>query len=449
MNSIVLPQKVQTILNTLHNAGYEAFIVGGCVRDSLIGRTPGDWDITTSARPEEVRGLFRRTIATGIQHGTVTVMLGAEGFEVTTYRTDGAYSDSRHPDSVSFVSTLQEDLSRRDFTVNAMAYEPRAGLVDLFGGLKDLEQGLIRAVGDPAARFTEDALRMMRAVRFSAQLGFEIEPATFSAIRPLAPRLQFVSRERIQAEINKLLLSGHPEYFEKMAQAGMTAVIMPRFDEMLATSQHSPFHIYDVGHHTLEVMKAAPPTLVLRLTALLHDTGKVDAHTTDANGVDHFKGHPAYSAAYAREFLKEYRYDNKTSELVIRLTELHDVRVRPTLPNVRRLIAQVGEDLFEDFLTFIRADDRGKGPFSHAEFAPRYEGLLAAYETIRKEGDAITLRDLAVRGGDLIAAGVRPGKDMGALLQRMLDDVLEEPAHNTKDYLLSRYVTDAGRKEEA
>lgn len=445
MISITLPSKVESILRTLREAGFEAYVVGGCVRDSLLGRIPGDWDITTSARPQIVQKLFRRTVATGIKHGTVTVMLGAEGFEVTTYRSDGAYSDGRHPDSVSFVSSLREDLSRRDFTVNAMAYSPEEGLIDLFGGMADLKEKRIRAVGNPEERFTEDALRMLRAVRFCAQLGFGIEYETFAAIRLLAGRLNLVSKERIRDEINKLLLSEHPEYFEILVNAGISAVIMPRFDEMLATPQHSPFHIYDVGHHTLEVLKAAPPTLLQRLTALLHDTGKVEARTTDTNGIDHFKGHPALSAVYTRDFLREYRYDNKTVEQVTHLVEVHDIRVKPTAPNVRRLIVAVGEELFPDFLTFILADNRGKGPLSHLEFAPRYEGTVKAYEEILRNGDPLNLKALAVGGADLMAAGIKPGKEMGEILQRMLEDVLEEPSHNTKEYLIEHFCGKAGQ----
>ncbi len=440
--SFTLPPRVLRILDKLHQAGFEAYIVGGCVRDLLLGRAPADWDITTSALPEQVRGLFRRTVATGLQHGTITVMDGPQSFEVTTYRSDGAYSDGRHPDSVRFVSSLKEDLARRDFTINAMAYHPEAGLQDYFGGQGDLEAGLIRAVGEAEERFHEDALRMMRAVRFSAQLGFEIEEETWEAIRPLAQRLNLVSHERIQLELNKLLLSAHPDYFEKLSQTGITAVIMPIFDEMLATPQHTPFHLYDVGHHTLEVMKAAPPTLVQRLCALLHDTGKVAARTTDENGRDHFKGHPALSAAIAREFLKEYRYDNKTTELVLRLISVHDLRVEPTLPMVRKLIYQVGPDLFPDYLDFILADNRGKGAPAYEEFDPRYRGTLAAYKEIKARQDPLGLKDLAVNGGDLKARGMAPGKAMGDVLQAMLLDVLEEPAHNNKEYLLSHFLTE-------
>ena len=442
---ITLPPRAAAILKTLQEAGVEAFVVGGCVRDSLIGRVPGDWDITTSARPEEVKRLFRRTVDTGLQHGTVTVMQGKEAYEVTTYRTDGAYSDGRHPDSVRFVSSLAEDLARRDFTINAMAYAPETGVVDLFGGLQDLDARLIRAVGDPAERFTEDALRMLRAVRFSAQLGFGIEPQTFDAIRPLAPRLDMVSRERIRDELNKLLLSDHPDHFEKLAECGITAVIMPRFDEMLATPQYSRFHRYDVGRHTLAVMKAAPPELPLRLCALLHDTGKVPARTLDAAGGDHFKGHQILSAVFAEQFLKEFRYDNKTADYVLRLIRVHDIRIPPTLPNVRRLLGRIGRDLFPDYLAFSLADAAGKSSYSQEKFAPHYRDTEAAYRRILEAGDPVTVGELAVGGADLIAAGVKPGPAMGEILRRMLEDVQREPSHNTAAYLLQAYLGAEGK----
>jgi len=442
INSIQIPPRAARILSTLREAGHEAYIVGGCVRDSLLGRVPGDWDITTSAKPEEVKALFRRTVDTGIQHGTVTVMLGSESCEVTTFRVEGGYTDARHPDEVRFVSSLMEDLSRRDFTVNAMAYAPGAGLIDAFGGLKDLENKVIRAVGDPRERFTEDALRMLRAVRFSAQLGFSIEPATFSAIPPLAGRLALISRERIRDEINKLLLSDHPEYFEILSECGISSVIMPRFDQMLATPQHSKFHLFDVGHHTLAVMKASPPTLLQRLCALLHDTGKVDTRMTDGDGLDHFKGHPFLSERFARDFLKDFRYDNKTSDLVMRLIRSHDIRIHPSLPNVRRLISAVGEDLFEDFLLFIQADDEGKSELAHKEFIPRFQKLCEAYQTVRERQDPLSLRDLALTGSDLISAGMPAGPAMGRVMRDMLDDILREPSHNNREYLLARYAGD-------
>ncbi|MBO4515022.1 MAG: CCA tRNA nucleotidyltransferase, partial [Lachnospiraceae bacterium] len=266
--SIEIPQKAKEILDVLHGAGFEAYVVGGCVRDSILGRTPQDWDVTTSARPEEVKALFRRTIDTGIQHGTVTVMMDKEGFEVTTYRIDGKYEDSRHPSEVIFTPSLEEDLKRRDFTINAMAYNDRDGLVDLFGGMEDMEKKVIRCVGDARARFGEDALRIMRAVRFSAQLGYEIEAQTREAIRELAPTLRNISAERIQTELIKLVVSGHPEYLRIAWETGITKVVLPEFDLMMETPQNHPHHCYNVGEHTLVSMTQVSADKVLRLTML-------------------------------------------------------------------------------------------------------------------------------------------------------------------------------------
>ena len=443
MLSIVIPNPVATILRVLREAGYEAYAVGGCVRDSILGRKPNDWDITTSASPSEIKALFKRTVDTGIAHGTVTVMVRGQGYEVTTYRIDGAYSDSRHPDSVTFTSSLREDLRRRDFTINAMAYEPHEGLVDLFGGMEDLKAGVIRAVGDPDARFTEDALRIMRAVRFSAQLGFRIDPATFAALKRHAPQLEKISKERIRTELVKLLTSPHPEYFLRLHDAGITAVIMPLFDRMLKTTQNSPFHIHDVGHHTIQVMENVEADPVLRLAALLHDTGKVEAKTTDANGRDHFKGHPAISARYAEAFLRDLRFDNDTIRDVTLLVEYHDLRFAPTAGNVRRMIHRVGERLFPSFLKLIFADNAAKSVYAAEEFMPRYTGMLALYEEIKAAGDALSLKDLAVSGNDLIAAGMKPGKELGEVLNAMLDEVLEHPEHNEKEYLLAHFLPSA------
>ena len=288
MLTIQLPEKVSRIISVLSGAGFEAYAVGGCVRDAILGRVPGDWDITTNARPEEVKGLFRRTVDTGIAHGTVTVMLGSDAFEVTTYRQDGDYSDHRHPDEVTFTTSLEEDLKRRDFTINAMAYRPETGIVDLFGGQEDLKRKVIRCVGDPRERFDEDALRIMRALRFSAQLGFTIDPSTRAAIREFAPRLQLISKERIRVELVKLLVSPHPERLKDLADCGITAQIFPLWDTMLATPQSSAFHLYSVGVHTLKVVENVPPEPVLRLAALLHDCGKPACRSTDGGGRDHF-----------------------------------------------------------------------------------------------------------------------------------------------------------------
>ncbi|MBQ5953417.1 MAG: HD domain-containing protein [Lachnospiraceae bacterium] len=440
MQTILLPEKVSRILNTLSAAGFEAFAVGGCVRDAILGRVPGDWDITTNALPEQVKALFRRTVDTGIAHGTVTVMLGSDGFEVTTYRLDGDYSDSRHPDKVTFTASLEEDLKRRDFTINAMAYHPAKGMIDLFGGQEDLQRRIIRCVGDPRERFDEDALRIMRALRFSAQLGFRIEEQTRAAIRAFAPRLQLISRERIHDEFLKLLLSPHPDRLLDLAECGITAQVFPLWDTMLETGQNSPFHQYSVGVHTLKVIEGVPAEPVLRLAAFLHDCGKPACKSTDLGGRDHFYGHAEKSAEIAEDFLKEYRFDNKTIADVLQLIRVHDDHYHGTRENVRREMNRVGQELFPSYLKLILADNLAKSRYALEEFMPRYERFRKLYEEILQEGDPITLKDLAVKGSDLIAAGMKPGPAMGETLSRMLDDVLGNPKHNNKEYLLTQYV---------
>lgn len=440
MSQIQIPDKVRYILKTLRHAGFEAYVVGGCVRDSLIGRKPGDWDITTSALPLQVKALFRRTIDTGLQHGTVTVMLQQEGFEITTYRLDSTYSDGRHPDSVSFTTSLFEDLRRRDFTINAMAYAPEQGLVDLFGGLDDLKAGCIRAVGDPFERFDEDALRIMRAVRFAAQLGFTIEDRTLRAIHQFAERLNLISSERIREELVKLLVSPHPEMFSLLHQTGITAVIFPRFDEMLLTPQHTIYHAYSVGEHTLRVLQNTPADPILRLAALLHDTGKTQAASMDEGGHSHFKGHAALGAAFAEQFLRELRFDNHTIHDVCLLIKHHDDRIPAEPAAVRRALGRIGTELFPSYLTLLEADCMGKSDYARQESLPYIYKLRELYEEILRAGECFTLGQLAVKGGDLIKAGLRPGKQIGELLGQMLEDVLENPEHNTAEYLLGTYL---------
>ena len=286
-----IPAEVKYILDILKGRGFEAYIVGGCVRDAVLARTPNDWDITTSARPEDVKAAFRRTVDTGIAHGTVTVLVHDESFEVTTYRIDGAYEDGRHPSSVTFTPNLTDDLMRRDFTVNAMAYNEKDGLVDPYGGMDDLQRKCIRCVGDPDERFSEDALRVLRAVRFSAQLGFSIENETLKALSRHAENLRKISAERIQTELVKLLVSPHPGMIRTLYETGITRVILPEFDAMMETPQNTPYHMYNVGEHTIKTMEAIEPDRLLRLTMLLHDIGKPAVRYTDSTGRDHFNGH--------------------------------------------------------------------------------------------------------------------------------------------------------------
>ena len=447
--NIILPAAVRKILSVLHAAGHEAYIVGGCVRDSALGRAPEDWDITTSAAPRQVKALFHRTIDTGIQHGTVTVMMGGAGYEVTTYRIDGVYEDGRHPKSVSFTASLSEDLRRRDFTVNAMAYSEEDGLVDLFGGMDDLRAGVIRAVGDPAARFGEDALRMMRAVRFSAQLGYTIEEKTKAAIRTTAPNLRKVSAERIQTELTKLLLSGHPDELRTAWETGLTAQFLPEFDRCMETAQHNPHHCYTVGEHILHALPEVRPDKALRLTMLLHDIGKPLCRTTDAAGVDHFYNHADESARLAQTILRRLKYDNATTDRVVRLVRFHGLDIAQNPAAMRRAIVQVGEDIFPLLFEVKYAD----GAAQSAYRLPEKKELLAVwrrlYDEVYARGDCLSLKTLAVTGADLAAAGVKPGPAMGGILQAMLKDVLARPADNTKEYLLAHFASEKTVRQAA
>ena len=324
---IQLPEKVEYIIQTLEAAGYEAYAVGGCVRDSLLNREPDDWDITTSARPQQVKEVFPRTIDTGIQHGTVTVMMGKEGFEVTTYRIDGEYEDSRHPKEVIFTANLIEDLKRRDFTINAFAYNHRSGIVDAFDGMTDLKNGIIRCVGEAKERFTEDALRMMRAVRFSAQLGYDIEEKTKEAIVELAPNLKNISAERIQVEFVKLLQSPHPDYLRVAYELGMTKVILPEFDKAMETPQNNPHHMYNVGEHLLHTLLEVRPDRSLRIAALLHDIAKPDTETKDYDGISHFHGHAEVGEEKAAAILRRLKFDNDTINKVKKYVKFHDYKI--------------------------------------------------------------------------------------------------------------------------
>ena len=436
---IQIPEQANIILEKLQASGHEAYVVGGCVRDALLGREPHDWDITTSALPQEVKKVFPRTVDTGLKHGTVTVMIGREGFEVTTYRVDGVYEDGRHPKEVTFTPNLREDLQRRDFTINAMAYSPAGGLVDLFGGREDLENGIIRAVGDPMQRFSEDALRIMRAVRFSAQLGYEIEPGTFHAAQTLAPTLNRISSERIRDELEKTIMSDRPDYLRKAREAGITRQFLPEFDLCMETPQVNPHHCYTVGEHTLKGLTLIRRDKILRLTMLLHDIGKPASRTTDEKGIDHFYGHQEKSADMALDILKRLKYDNNTIRQVTTLVRYHDLAVRLTAPKVRKAVVKVGEDLFPLFLEVKQADLLAQSTYMREEKQENLDRIKEIYAGIVERGDCLSLKSLAVNGGDLLAAGIEPGRKVGAILTQMLDDVLDVPEHNNKEYLMGRY----------
>ena len=439
---IQLPEKVKVIIQTLEAAGYEAYAVGGCVRDSVLGRIPADWDITTSALPEQVKELFHRTIDTGIEHGTVTVMMDKEGFEVTTYRIDGEYRDHRHPEQVNFTGELKEDLRRRDFTINAMAYNDRCGMVDAFGGIEDLKHGVIRCVGVAGERFEEDALRILRAVRFAAQLGFEIEKETADAARALAGNLKDISAERIQTELVKLLVSPHPEMLQTAYELGITRVVLPEFDVMMETPQHHPHHMYSVGEHTLKALEFTDPEKVLRLSVLFHDFGKPQTRTT-VDGVDHFHGHANVSAQETVRIMRRLKFDNATMDQVKRIVLYHDARPQPDERQIRRLLHRAGEDIFPGLFQVMGADILAQSEYRKIEKLVNLERVHQVYDEILKRKDCISLKNLQVTGKDLIAAGMEPGKKIGEILNQMLEDVLETPEHNEREYLLKTYGNSA------
>lgn len=394
---IEMPAEVEGIIGKIREHGYEAFAVGGCVRDSLLSRMPEDWDITTSARPEEVKEIFPRTVDTGIEHGTVTVIKNRHGYEVTTYRIDGEYRDCRHPDFVEFTSNLKEDLKRRDFTINAMAYSHETGIVDAFGGMDDLKAGVIRCVGKPLDRFTEDALRILRAIRFAAQLGFEIEEETHRAISGIAPNLSKVSRERIQVELTKLLLSDHPEKIIMVKETGISKYAADGFDDVFRSLERPSQALPGIGKLSREKS--------LRWAGFLR--------RTEPEG--------------AKRFLKNLKLDNETIDNAKAMIGVFQTEIRLEKPQIRRILSHVTEYQFEGALALKEMDSE-----------PEVEKIRALWKEIIEDGDCVRQKDLAVSGEDLIKAGMEPGKKMGETLRYLFDLVIENPQLNKKKILLEK-----------
>jgi len=367
----------------------------------------------------------------------VTVLIGKTGYEVTTFRKDGVYENHRSPESVTFTDDITQDLSRRDFTMNAMAYHPKIGLVDPFGGQNDIKQQLIRCVGDSKVRFDEDALRMLRAIRFAAQTGFIISEDILSAIKTLAPLICSISAERIRDELLKTLLSDHPEQILTLRETGLLKLILPEVDRCFETPQKSKYHRFDVGYHTLEVLKNTPRQPALRLAALLHDIGKPIKKTRGADGFDHFIGHDAVSCRLAEDILIRLRIDNKTKQEVLHLIRYHDRRMAATKNSVRKAVSVIGKEAFPVLLQLMRADSKGQHPDYLTERLTHYDAVEAIYHNIVAEGDALSVADLAISGNDLIALGYK-GKEIGQLLQKILEFVLEHPKENQKKLLLEK-----------
>lgn len=433
---ILVPENVNLIINCIENAGYEAYAVGGCVRDSILGRNPHDWDITTNAKPDQIKALFSRTVDTGIQHGTVSVLIHGIAYEVTTYRIDGEYEDSRHPKQVEFTTNLAEDLKRRDFTINAMAYNDRVGVVDLFGGMDDINNKIIRCVGNPEDRFDEDALRIMRALRFAAQLGFDIENRTQKAISKFAKRLNNISAERIHSELTKLLESQNPGHIRIAQMTGILEVILPELSSVMEVTQNNPHHCYTVGEHIIRSVENVEADKVLRYAMLFHDLGKGSTKTTDEKGIDHFHGHAQVSSDMARDICNRLKFDNDTKDKVLKLVQNHDLDIISDAVHVRRAINKLGVDIFPMLLKVKKADFMAQSDYRREEKQAELEELASLYEEIIKQAQCVTIKDLAITGADLIKAGYMQGPEIGKVLGELLEKVLENPELNTREQLL-------------
>ena len=432
-----IPEYVKNVLSRLEKAGYEAWCVGGCVRDLHLGRVPGDWDVTTSALPEETMRLFGDcALPTGLKHGTVTVKSAGRPIEVTTYRKDGDYLDHRRPESVSFTTSLEEDLLRRDFTVNAMAMDLREQVRDPYGGLVDLKAGLLRCVGDAEQRFEEDALRILRGLRFSACLGFAVQPETAAAIHKKKDLLRQIAVERIWAELVKLLTGGDAvrilrEYVDVLG------VFWPELLDMVDLDQKNHHHIYDVWEHTLHALEYTERDLVLRCAVLLHDVGKPECMTVDENGVGHFYGHPDKSAALAEDMLRRLKVDNVTREMVVQQVAWHDRYIPRTDRGLRRALRDLGEPALRRLLAVKRADNLAQAPECHG-IQLEIDKAEQIMERLLTEGACISLKQLAVSGRDLMALGIN-GPAVGAGLDLLLEAVIDEQVENNKEALLAYY----------
>ena len=432
--TIRMDEGAAELLDTLHRAGYAAYVVGGCVRDSLLGLTPHDWDLCTSALPQQVMELFgaQRCIPTGLQHGTVTVKQSGALYEITTFRTEGTYTDGRHPDEVHFVPDVREDLARRDLTINAMAYNEKEGFVDPFGGQADLQSGIVRAVGVPRQRFTEDALRILRGLRFASKLGFAIEPETAAAMRRQVHRLDCIAAERIREELTGLLCG---RYVQRtlMAYADLITSALPELAPMQGCQQQNPHHLYDVWEHTVRAVGQVPAEPVLRWAMLLHDSGKPACKTVDEQGIGHFRGHPKASLALSRELLPRLRFSSADTERILLLVERHDTPLGDNEKLVRRSLSRIGEARFRDLLAIKKGDAVGQG--TSRDYVAQLFETEALLNCVLAQEQCFSLRQLAVSGADLQALGLR-GRPVGEMLHALLDAVIDGQTDNRRETLL-------------
>lgn len=435
---ITLPKEVNLILNTLNSSGYEAFVVGGCVRDSVMNIEPQDWDITTDALPEDIISTFShyKLLTTGVKHGTVGVIIDRKVYEITTYRIDGEYKDNRHPDKVTFSDKLEYDLERRDFTINAMAYNPKTGIIDLFDGKTDLKYKAIRCVGDADCRFKEDALRILRGLRFASTYDFTIEINTSNAMIENRKLLNNISEERIITEFNKLLCGVSARYILNRYKK-VFAVFMPEIEVMFNFDQKNPHHNKTLWKHTTKSIDKIEPDLALRLTMLFHDIGKPLAQEYDeVKGICHYIGHNTFSVAIAENIMKRLKYSNELIETVKTLILYHDVRFIDNKKQIKRLLSKIGEDNFELLLKVQRADILAQSNYQIEEKLNNLNLAETAFNQIISENECFTLKDLAVNGHDLMRIGIIKGQDIGTTLSFLLSNVIDGNLNNEKELLL-------------
>lgn len=437
--NIVLPKNVKTIIKILNTHNYEAFIVGGCVRDSVIGLTPHDWDICTNAKPEEIKKCFENfnTFDSGIKHGTISVVLDGEVFEVTTYRIDGTYSDNRRPDSVTFTSDITQDLARRDFTINAMAYNEKRGLIDPYGGRNDLSDKIIKCVGNPDFRFNEDALRIIRALRFASVYNFEIDDETAKSIHKNADLLNNIAVERISVELNKLLSGNGAEKILNNYR-DVIAVFIPEIKPMFDYNQHTKHHNRDLWHHITYAVKSIDNSPLLRMSMLLHDIGKPKACKRDGDGTCHFKGHPKYSAEMAETILRRLKYSNDFIETCTTIIKYHDVRFSGSKCQLRHVMSAIGDKNVELLLKIQRADIMAQSDYKHKEKLEKLNLACKTYKEILADKDCFTLKQLKINGNDIKNLGVSEGIKIGKILKILLGLVIEDKIENEKSALIKK-----------
>lgn len=445
MKKIEITNEIKIIFDTLNNAGYECFMVGGCVRDFLLNITPNDVDFTTNATPDEMKECFKNfnVVETGIKHGTLTVIINHIPYEITTYRVDGDYLDNRRPASVKFVKDIKYDLARRDFTINAIAYNPNIGFVDCFNGIQDLRDGIIRCVNEPVKRLSEDALRILRALRFSAVLGYQIESKTEKACFELAPLLKNISVERVAMELFKTIIqpNSHKIMFEYIDIWG---VVIPELLKMKGFEQHNPHHVHDVLKHTCVALEGASRDLIVRLAVLFHDIGKPDSFTIDEKGNGHFYGHAIKSVDITREVFNRLKVDNNTKEQVLTLIKYHDLDLQATEKYVKRLCYKLGNlEMVKKLILVQRADNYGQAPI-HSERVDKFNKIDEIIKNLEQQNLSFSLKDLAVNGNDMIKFGLL-GKEIGSSLKHLLEAVLNDEVKNDKKSLLE-YLTKNKRK---